>query len=61
MITKTYYIPNSLFLDLTIEAIANKVPCFIEREFIELDHSKVTIQFRAEDAVFVINEMAPLI
>lgn len=61
MIKKTWYLKNSIYLDLAIEEIAEMIPCFITREFIEMDHSKIEIHFRTNDAGFIMSEMASLI
>lgn len=60
MITRTYYIKNSSFLNQTLKIIKKNVPCFIEREFIEMDMSKVTIKCRWEDIEYIIAKLAPL-
>ena len=58
MIKRTYYLKNSQLLDDLLGFIGDTVPCFIEREFIEMDHSKVTLQFREADAPYITKQIA---
>jgi hypothetical protein len=46
---RVYYKPNSADLDVIIEHIKKVIPCFITREYIEMDCSKVEIIARVED------------
>ena len=50
MENRNYYLKNGEKLDRALEAVSNAFPCFIEREFIEMDHSKISIKSRVEDA-----------
>lgn len=61
MINKTYYIKNSKKLDTALKTIEQKVPCFVNRELIEMDYSQVSISARQEDMIFVENTLAPLV
>lgn len=61
MVEKTYYINNSIELEEAIEYIQDTFPCFIEREFIEMDYSKIVINARAEDAEAINSKLAPLV
>ena len=55
-----YYIPNnSKFLDDTFAHLVDAIPCFINREYIEMDYSKVTITARKEDIDYVVSMLAP--
>jgi len=56
----TYYIENTVNLDATLEMLKVVIPCFIEREYIEMNYSEVTITARAEDFATVENYLAPL-
>lgn len=46
---RVYYKPNSVDLDVVIEHIKSVIPCFITREYIEMNYSKVEITARVED------------
>lgn len=46
---RVYYKPNSVDLDVVIEHIKSVIPCFITREYIEMNYSKVEIIARVED------------
>ena len=48
-----YFIKNGSVLEETIALIINRFPCFVNREYIEMDYSKVTITCRAEDAASI--------
>jgi len=61
METKTYYIQNTNELDEAIETIENNFPCFINREFIEMDYSEVEIKTRLEDIANIEKILAPLV
>lgn len=50
MTTITAFVPNTAILDFALEDITNAFPCFIEREFAEMDHSKISVACRDEDA-----------
>ena len=56
-----FYIENSVTLDTTLESIKLAVPCFINREYIEMDYSQVEIIARIEDWAFIENSLAPLV
>lgn len=61
MTEKIYYIENSLELATTLLKIEILIPCFIERNFIEMDYSKVVIIARNEDIATVERFLAPLV
>ena len=61
MTEKIYYIENSLELATALLSIENLIPCFIERNFIEMDYSKVVIIARNEDIATVERFLAPLV
>lgn len=46
---RVYYKPNSVDLDIVIEHIKKVFPCFITREYLEMNCSKVEIIARVED------------
>ena len=58
---KTFYIENSAELDIVLETLKDKIPCFIEREYIEMNFSQVSIIARIEDWKTVENYLAPLV
>lgn len=57
----TFYIQNKVALDMILESIKETIPCFINREYIEMDYSEVEIIARVEDWAFVENMLAPLV
>lgn len=61
MTEKIYYIENSLELATALLSIEILIPCFIERNFIEMDYSKVVIIARNEDIATVERFLAPLV
>lgn len=61
MIKKTYYIENSADLDATLEVLKDTIPCFINREYIEMNYSEVEITARVEDFCTVEMYLAPLV
>ena len=58
---KIYYIENTDELNDAMERIENDFPCFTEREFIEMDYSKITIKARTEDIKHIKDILAPLV
>ena len=48
-----YFMANGTILDETIALIIDRFPCFVNREYIEMDYSKVTVICRADDAASV--------
>ena len=54
---KIYYIENTDELNDAMERIENDFPCFTEREFIEMDYSKITIKARTEDITHLLYEV----
>ena len=61
MITKVYYIENTNALDNTLSVLRDSIPCFIKREFIEMNYSVISILARAEDIISVERALAPLV
>ena len=57
----TFYIQNTVTLDMILESLKETIPCFINREYIEMDYSEVEIIARIEDWAFVENMLAPLV
>ena len=57
----TFYIQNTITLDMILESLKEIIPCFINREYIEMDYSEVEIIARIEDWAFVENMLAPLV
>jgi hypothetical protein len=58
MTKKVYYIQNSVELDVSLELIKMSIPCFITREYIEMDYSEVEIIARNEDLACVERNLA---
>lgn len=54
---RVYYKPNSVDLDVVVEHIKSIIPCFITREYIEMNYSKVEIIARVEDIPFIQHNM----
>ena len=53
MTTKTYIVETSADLDLALNIIKEKIPCFIEWKFSEDDEAaELTIKCRDEDVAF---------
>jgi hypothetical protein len=50
---RVYYKPNSVDLDVVVEFIKDHFPCFITREYIEMNYSKVEIIARVEDIFYI--------
>lgn len=48
-----YFMANGTVLEETIALIIDRFPCFVDREYIEMDFSKVTVTCRAEDAAAI--------
>ena len=61
MTEKTYYIENSIELEEALEQIEQNFPCFVDRELIEMNYSKVTINAREEDIASIERVLAPLV
>lgn len=61
MTTETYYIENSTELTDALEYIEETFPCFVERDFIEMDYSEVSIKAREEDFISIEKILAPLV
>lgn len=61
MVEKSYYIENSWKLEIALEILAAAIPCWVNREYVEMNYSKVTIHARIEDLWFVESELAPLV
>lgn len=61
MLTKVYYIENSDNLENALSILRDSVPCFIKREFIEMNYSEISIIARVEDIISVERMLAPLV
>lgn len=48
-----YFMANGTVLDETITLIINRFPCFVNREYVEMDYSKVTVTCRVEDSAAI--------
>ena len=48
MIEKIYWIENTNELETALDKL-DCIPCFVDREFVEMNYSKVTINARQED------------
>jgi hypothetical protein len=51
----TIYVPNTRLLETVIEEMTNKISCFIDREYVEMNYSKVEVTCRAEDSDYVLS------
>jgi len=61
MTEKTYYIENCTELEEALEQIEQNFPCFVDRELIEMNYSKVAINAREEDIASIEKILAPLV
>lgn len=61
MVEKIYYIENTNALEVALEKLSEKIPCFINREYIEMNYSKITIHARVEDLATVETILALLV
>ena len=61
MTNKTCYIENTNELDIALETIENNFPCFVKREFIEMNYSQIEINAREEDIASIERILAPLV
>lgn len=59
MIRKVYFIENAHF-DTVAEKLT-AIPCFIDREYVEMDCSEIGILCRTEDVAFVERVLAPFV
>ena len=57
----SYFIENTNELDKALTIIADKIPCFVERKYIEMNFSEVIITVRKEDACSVEVALAALV
>jgi hypothetical protein len=60
MNTKAWYIENTNELETALNKIKKNFPCFIFRELVEMDFSKIEIKARAEDFRAIETILAPL-
>lgn len=58
MTKKVYFIENSVELDVSLELIKMDIPCFITREYVEMNYSEVEIIARNEDIACVERNLA---
>lgn len=58
---KVFYIENTKALTDTLDKIVYDFPCWISREFIEMNYSEVGITVRAEDMSAIMDRLAPLV
>ena len=61
MVEKIYYIENTNALEVALEKLSEKIPCFINREYVEMNYSKITIHARVEDLATVETVLAVLV
>jgi hypothetical protein len=61
MVEKIYYIENTNALEVALEKLSEKIPCFINREYVEMNYSKITIHARVEDLATVEIVLAVLV
>ena len=55
------YARNTSLLDYVLEEIIDLVPCFVDREFVEMDCSRVEVTCRVEDADAIYTRLVALI
>ena len=60
MTLKTYFIQNSNALDNALSVISTNFPSAIQRTFIEMDYSEVSITARTIDFANIEKILAPL-
>jgi len=60
MIENGYYFENTNELTNALDTIRDTFPCFIGREFVEMNFSFVTIKARCEDIAGIERILAPL-
>ena len=48
MIEKIYWIENTNELETALDKL-DCIPCFVDREFVEMNYSEITIKARQED------------
>ena len=53
----TIYVPNTRLLDTVLAEITDRVPCFVNREYVEMNFSKVEVTCREEDTDFVLTRL----
>ncbi len=58
MTTKVYWMENTDTLDEALRTLTDIIPCFIKREYVEMNFSKVEIQAREEDLKTVEEKLA---
>ena len=61
MTEKIYYVRNTLAVGSILWNIIEQIPCWVQRELVEMDYSKVTILARTEDIAWVEEMLAPLV
>lgn len=62
MVEKIYFVENTApCLDEMLDLLIDTIPCFLEREFVEMDFSKITIKARVEDLRTVENFLAAFV
>lgn len=55
------FVQNTALLDFVLDEITDLVPCFIDREYVEMDCSRVKVTCRVEDADAVYTRLVALI
>lgn len=61
MVEKIYFIENTNELEDALEYLTNAIPCFVDREFVEMNYSEITIKANEEDLATVERVLAPLV
>ena len=61
MTKKVYYIENTSALDNALARIEASFPCFIDREYIVMNYSQISINARTEDINSIQSILAPLV
>lgn len=61
MRTITIFVENGSGLDKVLDRIIEIFACFVEREYVEMDYSEVTITARIEDMPYIEDMLSPLV
>lgn len=60
MTEKIYFIENTNALEDALEMLINAFPCFVEREFVEMNFSKITVRALEINLASVERILAPV-
>ena len=57
----TVFVENGCGIDKVLDWIIDTFACFVERDFVEMDYSLISIMARTEDMPYIENALAPLV